>query len=407
MSSFSRVPAACIAFALMAGCSEQSPLVPTEPKALTASRSLETSSQLWSQEITGVIGDGADYGIFVPANWNGDVVFYAHGIIPPLAPVSLPGPADWDNASALRDALGAAGYAVAYSSFSENGYAIKDGIQRTHQLRGIFTSKVGKAKRSFLIGHSLGSQVVQALAETYPGQYDGALAMCGVLGGTKLQTDYIGHVRTMFDLLYPGVLPGNTMDMPVVITDVTNQIQNPVIGAVLSRPAAFPLIAFSKQTQLAGNNTTELLTSLVNALAYHAIGVNDLVARTHGHILFDNSDVVYSSAFPTIVPDVAYSTVNTGITRYTATPDALAWLEHNYEPTGNLQIPMLTVHKTRDRLVPYRHEPAYKAKVDAAGASANLVQRSQEAFGHCDFDASYMLNNFKDLVNWVDTGIRP
>jgi hypothetical protein len=92
----------------MAGCSEQSPLVPTEPKAMTASRSLETSNSLWSQQITGVIGDGADYGIFVPASWNGDVVFYAHGIIPPLAPVSLPGGSDWDNASALRDALGAA-----------------------------------------------------------------------------------------------------------------------------------------------------------------------------------------------------------------------------------------------------------------------------------------------------------
>jgi pimeloyl-ACP methyl ester carboxylesterase len=368
---------------------------------------LTTSVPLWSNQITGVTADGADFGIFVPKNWNGDVVFYAHGIVPPLAPVSLPGPADWDNAGDLRDALGAAGYAVAYSSYSENGYAIKDGIQRTHQLRGLFTSKVEKPRRSFLIGHSLGSQVVQALAETYPDQYDGALAMCGVLGGTRLQTDYIAHVRTMFDLFYPGVLPGSTMEMPVVITDVTYQIQNPVIGAVLANPTGFQMIAFSKQAQLAGNNTAELLTSLVNALAYQAIGVNDLLARTHGHSLFDNSNTIYSSAIQALIPDAAYDPVNASIRRYTATPDAEAWLEHNYEPTGDLRIPMLTVHKTRDRLVPFRHEAEYQARVAAAGSSANLVQRSQNAFGHCDFDASYMVANFQDLVHWVDTGIRP
>jgi len=362
---------------------------------------------VWSNQITGVTADGADYGIFVPEGWSGDVVFYAHGILPPLAPVSLPGPSDWDNAGALRDALGAAGYAVAYSSYSENGYAIKDGIQRTHQLRGIFTSKVGKPRRSFLIGHSLGSQVVQALAETYPEQYNGALAMCGVLGGTRLQTDYIANVRTMFDLFYPGVLPGSTLEMPVVITDVTNQIQIPVVTAVMTKPAPLPLLIFAQQTQLAGNNTTEWLTTLVNALAYQAIGVNDLLARTHGHTLFDNSNTIYSSAIPALIPEAAYGPINAGIARYTATPDAMAWLEHNYEPTGNLQIPMLTVHKTRDRLVPYRHEAAYQAKVAAAGQSANLVQRSQDAYGHCDFDAAYMLSNFQDLVHWVDTGAKP
>ena len=220
MSRLPRAAAASLVLWLMAGCSEQSSLVPSEPKTPAAATSLATSIPIWSNEITGVTADGAEYGIFVPVDWNGDVVFYAHGILPPLAPVSLPGPADWDNAGALRDALGGAGYAVAYSSFSENGYAIKDGMQRTHQLRGIFTSKVGRPRRSFLIGHSLGAQVAQGLAETYPGQYNGALAMCGVLGGTKLQIDYVGHTRALFDVFYPGVLPGNAMSMPQNIDPV-------------------------------------------------------------------------------------------------------------------------------------------------------------------------------------------
>ena len=403
-SALGRAAAAITGITLIAACNDQLPLAPPDLDAPTASRVLTPSGSLWANEITGVTADGAEYGIFVPNGWNGDVVFYAHGIIPPLAPVSLPGPADWDNAPALRDALTQAGFAVVYSSFSENGYAIKDGIQRTHQLRGIFTSKVGRPRRSFLLGHSLGAQVVQALAETYPDQYDGALAMCGVLGGTRLQTDYIGHVRTLFDFFYPGVLPGSTMEMPIVITDVTTQIQNPVIAAVTANPTGFGLIAASNQAQLAGNNTLELLTSLVNALAYHAIGVNDLLERTHGHVLFDNSATVYNSAF---YSEAYYKDANLGVARYNATPDALEWVEHNYEPTGDLRIPMITVHKKRDRLVPYRHEAAYQQRVAAAGALGNLLQRSDDTFGHCDFGVSQMMSNFQDLLAWVNSGVKP
>ena len=68
---------------------------------------------------------------------------------------------------------------------------------------------------------------------------------------------------------------------------------------------------------------------------------------------------------------------------------------------------MITFHKTRDRLVPYRHEAAYFAKVSGAGKTANLLQRSQNSFGHCDLGVSAIMSNFQDLVNWVDTGVKP
>jgi pimeloyl-ACP methyl ester carboxylesterase len=396
---------------LIAACADNPTAPPSQGITPHSASASEVADPLWSNQLSGLTADGSEYGIYVPRGWSGDVVFYAHGIIAPLAPVSLPGTGDWDDAGALRDALGRAGFAVAYSTYGENGYAVKEGAQRTHQLRGIFTSRIGQPRRSFLVGHSLGSQVVQQLAETYPGQYNGALAMCGVLGGTQLQTDYIAHTRTLFDYFYPGVLPGSTLDMPVVITDVVNQIQNPVLGAVLPNPGnpagnftGVALIAAEKHVQLAGRNPMEILTSLINALAYQAIGVNDLLARTHGHSLFDNSNTQYASL---LYPDVAYAGANLGVARYTATSDALAWLDHNYEPTGQLAIPMLTLHKTQDRLVPFRHEAAYAARVAAAGASANLVQRSQDAFGHCDFAVDAVMTNFNDLVHWVDTGVRP
>ncbi len=399
-----RLSLASLALAFAGACADQSPVAPTRAASAAARRDVGAPTVTWANQITGTTSDGAEYAIYVPAAWNGDVVFYAHGIIPPQAPVILPVPdQNWDNIASLRDALGQSGFAIAYSSFGENGYAIKDGIQRTHQLRGIFTSRVGRPNRSFLVGHSLGSQVVQALAETYPDQYDGALAMCGVLGGTKLQTDYVGHTRALFDAFYPGVLPGNAMSMPQAIDPVA-QIQIPAFLAIQANPTPVGLIAFANQVQLAGNNSTEWVTSLLNALVYHALGVNDLLARTHGHILFDNANTVYNSA---VFPDAYYAAANQNVMRSTATPDGLAWLANNYEPTGDLRIPMITLHKQRDRLVPFRHEAAYLARVAAAGKTANLVQRSRDSYGHCDLELTDMMQSFNDLVSWANTGVKP
>ena len=399
-------PVAACCLLTVAACTDATSVAPlSSPKALATKTAVEPTGP-WAKIVEGSTGPGSLYGIYVPNNWNGDVIYFVHGIRPPTEPVSLPDdPTDWDGFILIRDQFGAMGFAVAYSSFSENGLALKDAAQRTHQLRGLVASVLnGQPNRSFIVGYSLGAASALQLIETQSAQYDGAVMACGMLGGTPMQFQYIGDVRALFDFYYPGVLPGSTMEMPVVITDVASQIQGPVVGAVLANPTGFGLIAASNQVQLAGNNNLELLTSLVNALAYQAIGVNDLLARTHGHTLFDNTTTVYNSA---LYPDIFYASANAGVRRYTATSDALEWLEHNYEPTGDLRIPMITFHKTRDRLVPYRHEAAYQARVAAAGESANLLQRSQNAFGHCDFGVQDVMSNFNDLVNWVSTGVRP
>jgi pimeloyl-ACP methyl ester carboxylesterase len=84
-----------------------------------------------------------------------------------------------------------------------------------------------------LLGQSLGSQIVEALAETYPDQYDGAVALCGVMGGTRRQIDYIGHIRTVFDVMYPNWLPGTTtQNVPVIPSP--GQVQNAALAAMSS-----------------------------------------------------------------------------------------------------------------------------------------------------------------------------
>jgi hypothetical protein len=112
--------------------------------------------------VEGEIGPGSVYGLFVPDGWNGDRALYAHGYVDTSSPIGLP-PAT--QIEPLRDAMLDMGYAVAYSSFSENGWAVDDGVRRTRQLRGIFNSEFGSPNRTFLVAHSMGALVAAKLAE--------------------------------------------------------------------------------------------------------------------------------------------------------------------------------------------------------------------------------------------------
>ena len=398
-----------LAFAL-ASCSEQTATEPAPsgyrpgvmaPSVLAAD--LASTSPVWARQITGQTGPGALYAFFVPGNWNGDVVYYAHGIVDAALPVSLPA---GDGFPDVRDALGALGYAVAYSSFSENGWAVKDGAASTHQLRGLFTAAVGKPNRSYLVGTSMGGLVAQALAERHGKEYDGTLAMCAPLGGAAEEVNYIANVRVLFDALYPGVLPGDVLHVPAGL-DVNSQVFGPVIAAVTANPTGLGIIARIRQTPLAGPSGTELLTSLLYALAYDVRGIDDFLGRTHGHSMFDNWNTTYVAAYPGLLDAATLEAVNGAAGRFTATPDAMAYLDRYYVPSGALGVPTITLHTTRDPLVPAFHEVEFGQAVAGQGSASRLLQRSVERYGHCTFTTGEMVDAFQALAGWVSTGQKP
>ena len=392
---------------IVVGCAEQSPTAPAARAPLAAiarNADLTSTSTVWERQITGESGPGAFYAFYVPVDWNGDVVYYAHGIVPAAMPLALP---TGDGFPAVRDALGQRGYAVAYSSWSENGWAVKDGAKSTYDLRTKFAHEVGTPKRSYLVGTSLGGLAVQRIAEQHGDQYDGTLAMCAPLGGAVSEINYIGNVRVLFDLFYPGVIPGDVLNVPPGL-DLPTQVIGPVQAAVIANPTGLGIIARMKQTPLAGDNGAELLTSLIYAISYDVGGIDDFLGRTHGHSMFDNSQTVYEAIFPGLLPASLLAYVNgpNGAGRFTATPDAINYLEQYYVPSGTLRNPTITLHTTKDPLVPYFHEGQFAQIVGAAGAG-NLLQRSVPAFGHCNFTTTQMTDAFDALAGWVSTGIKP
>jgi hypothetical protein len=97
-----------------------------------------TGRAFGDEVVDGRFGPGALYRMVRPTVWNGSLLLYAHGYVSPTLPVALPSEVDL-----LIGQLTSQGFAVAYSSFSENGWAVKDGAQRTHQLLGVFSDRFG------------------------------------------------------------------------------------------------------------------------------------------------------------------------------------------------------------------------------------------------------------------------
>lgn len=347
--------------------------------------------------LEGTIGPGALWSIDRPENWNGDLVVWLHGYTDPAQPITLPafGP--------IRDALLARGYAVVASSYSGNGYAIKEATTQAHQLRGVFVSNVGQPQRTLLVGVSLGGLVGALLTEKYPGQYDGSLLVSGVVGGSDDELKYVGDVRVLFDAVYPGVLPGTLLEVPNGVN--VNQALGGALAAIQANPQGVGIIAALARVKPEYSNGNQLVQSILTAIGFQLGGANDLLARTHGHSFFENQDWIYSGPVPQAVADH----VNAVVARYSATPDAQAYVEHYGEPTGDLRIPVITLHNRWDPVVPSQMEVLYAGAVGAHGAGQYLLQRTIQTtpYGHVAILPAELVANVDDLAHWVDTGTRP
>ena len=151
---------------------------------------------------------------------------------------------------------------------------------------------------------------------------------------------------------------------------------------------------------LPGITTNEIVNSLVTVLAFTMQGGGDLYDRTHEHSFFDNATYPYHSA---LLPAPVVDHVNATVARYTAAADAERWLQHYGEADGDLRMPVLSLHTTRDPVVPEFHEP----RLLAADGGPWLLQREMARYGHCQFTVDELMTQFEALVTCSTTGQKP
>jgi pimeloyl-ACP methyl ester carboxylesterase len=349
---------------------------------------------------------GSLYAIYAPPSWNGDLILYAHGWVPPVAPIALPADIDGFRDMVLND-----GYAIAYSSYSENGWAVRQGFKETEHLLPLFRKYFDPPDRVYITGHSMGGLISVMLAEMRPGKYDGALPICGAIGGAVMAGDYLTDVRVLFDAYYPGVLPGLALEIP----DGTNPVLDfyfPAFGAIFSDPpdSIEPAIEMSFVTELGmyWNSIPELADATALALWFNASATEDIKDRCGG-VFFDNTEGYTHPLSPVYDPPILDEvTLNGVVEHYTIDKNCFAYLKNWYEPDGKLRIPVLSLHESRDPVVPIKHEWEYASRVDSQGRSDLLVQRTKDAFGHCaNFSDEEWKAAFDELVLWVEDGVKP
>ena len=355
------------------------------------------------------VHNNAGYRIEVPHNWNGSLVMWAHGYRgdPATDPRALE--LTVDN-HPLRDYLIANGFAWAASSYSRNAYDPAQGAKDTHALTQLFNGKFAKPRRTYVTGASMGGHVTGIVAEQWPRSYDGAMPICGVLGDYELFDFFLDFNVSAQTLSGVGKQFPYGPDYLTATVPATKAALGPAFPFAMNPQGQ----ALAGLTQMRSGGVRPLFDQgwlFWNGVAgdfLFGLGVgNGTLPRQPGMAL-DNSDVVYQfDADPVL--SLAEQGFNAAVQRLSADPQA----RHrngiaNVAPTtGNLKIPMLSLHTLGDLFVPFLMEQVYAQRVATNGASNLLVQRATRDFGHCTFTPSELVTTFADLVKWVDGGLKP
>jgi pimeloyl-ACP methyl ester carboxylesterase len=342
----------------------------------------------------GMLTHGALYRVCFPSSWNGNLVLYAHGYVQPGQPIALP--SDQIGGQSIAGTVNGLGYAYATTSYRANGLVVPEATEDLAELE----ATVRKLYRpdpvkTIVVGVSEGGLVAALAAERHPDQFDGALAACGPVGSFRRQLDYFEDFRVVFDYLFPSVIPGSAVQVPEAVTAHWDDLYAPAVAAaILLHPSAGRELVRITGAPVASDNLTDIAVTAVGLLWYNVIGSANAQARLGGQP-FDNSNRVYTGSSN----DVA---LNAGAARFSADPAALAGLAE-FETSGNLTIPLVTLHTTGDPIVPVGQESLYADKVSQAGATARLTQSAVTRYGHCAFQASELLGAFSILTGKLTT----
>jgi pimeloyl-ACP methyl ester carboxylesterase len=345
----------------------------------------------------GTLPAGSLYRICFPADWNGELIIFAHGYVRSDEPLRIV-----DNllggfpVSAIATGMG---YAFATTSYRDNGLVADVAVDDLVELDERFRETVRPDPTvTYLVGVSEGGLVATLAAEQHPDRFSAALAACGPVGDFATQVDYFGDFRVVFDYFFPGVLPGSAVDVPDELrANWESQYRPAVEQAVAANPdAALQVI------EVTGAAVDQAISATVEAtitdiLWYNVYATGDARDRLDGQP-YDNSDRVYQGSDD----DAA---LNAGVARHAADPEARAALGR-FDTSGDLEVPVVTLHTTGDPIVPFLHEELYGAKVSAAGAGARLTQQAADRYGHCVFTQLELQAAFGVLIQGVSAVAR-
>jgi len=375
----------------------------------------------------GRLPSGSRYLIEIPERWNGILVLCSRPVpVPPDAP-------PWSD-DPLVDCLVGAGYAVAGSA-NTIFWPLETAFADQPVLLDVCRSVLGAIRHTIAFGMSIGGTITAGLAQRRSPRLSGALAMCANLAGA------IGVHNTELDIgfVFKTLLAAGQGLQLVDITDpfanlelattLLDRAQGTAAGrARLALAAAMGNIPGWHDPASPQPDPEDIAARQRNQFAwFRQVGflvyfwAREQVERQAGGNPSWNTAVDYREvlATSTSADDVAALYDGAGLdlgrdldrlageARITAEPSAVGYLERHIVFSGELEVPVLTVHTDGDGLVTPDNQWAYADVVGHAGHQDLLRQAFVHRAGHCTFTFAEVLTALDVLVERMDTGAWP
>lgn len=346
----------------------------------------------------------------VPLQWNRTLIVHAHGG-PSLDDPEL-GQAvdDMDRFSVFVRH----GYAWVGSTYRRGGYGVRMAAADVDNSRDLFWRACGKPDRTVLHGQSYGGNVAAKVAELYAldvqttPNYDGVMLTSGVLAGGTRAYGFRADLRAVYQYYCQNMPRPNETPYPVwqglranstlTRAGLASRI-DACTGLSLNPAARTPAQARNLRNILDVTGIAE--NHLDSHMAWATFTFADLVHKRLGGLNpFDNAQKVYQGSDD----DVA---LNAGVERFTADPRALAKLAYDADLSGLIVLPTITMHATRDPIIPFTVEADYGRVVQAAGRADLLVQTATDERAHSMLAETQYLALLTSLTDWIASGQRP
>jgi pimeloyl-ACP methyl ester carboxylesterase len=331
--------------------------------------------------------------------WNGDVVVFAHGYVAFNEPVAIPeGQLGLPGGASLPELANALRFAFATTSYRANGLVVREGLEDVRDLVELFRAEHPEARRVYLVGVSEGGLITALAVERFPETFDGGIAACGPVEDFRRQLDHFGNFRVVFDYFYPGVIPGSAVAIPPEVIAGWDTIYAPrILAALRAQPATLDeLLRVTRAPFDSAVPVTKELTVL-GLLWYSVFATNDGVEKLGGQP-FDNRHRFYFGSSNDFLLDLS-------VKRFAAEAAALNEVNANYQTTGHLSAPLVTLHTTGDPIVPVWHETLYFLKTLFSDAALQLLHTNLPVarYGHCQFQPDEAVAAFAWLVFQVQS----
>ncbi|HEY1350342.1 MAG TPA: hypothetical protein VGF67_12035 [Ktedonobacteraceae bacterium] len=398
--------------------------------ALASARTTPASSHCVTPGATSTLQgtiDGAIYLIQVPANWNGTLLLYSHGYAFVTSPLRAQDASDPLTGGALLQQ----GYALAGSSYSQNGWALEQAFHDQIALLDFFDTTCGHPMRTIPWGDSLGGIITAGLVQLDPQRFAGAMPLCGVLAGGIGTWNQALDAAFVFNVLLAGSAlpvvhisnPGDAFSKAEALIAAAQatpegRARIALVSALGDTPGWFSAASPEPAaTDYATREQNQFLWSSQVDFAFIFLARAELEARSGGNpswnvgvnyrIQLDRSvdrkevRALYQQAGLSLDRDL--DALNRA-PRIAADLQAVHYLNQFVTFNGDLDIPVLTMHTSGDGLVVNEDEQAYASVVHQAGDTALLRQVFVHRAGHCTFTPAENLAGLQTLFHRLDTG---